>query len=63
MKHASLLIVLAVAGYLMYQLANPKERKLGIRLLTRHGLRLLVLLIVVFLLLAAAVQHPSIQLF
>ena len=62
MKHALFLIVLAVAGYFAYQLSDPKERKLGVRVVTRHGMRLLLIIIVLLLLLAAASQLPSTQL-
>lgn len=62
MKHALLLIVLAVAGYFAYQLSDPKERKLGARMVTRHGTRLLLIVVVILLLLAAASQLPSTQL-
>ncbi|WP_294636602.1 hypothetical protein [uncultured Aquabacterium sp.] len=59
MKHALLLIVIAIVGYCAFQFADRSERRKARQLITRHGLRLLSLLLIVFLLLAIAVQLPA----
>lgn len=59
MKHAFLLLIAAVAGYVGWQVANPVERRHASRFITRHGLRFLALLALLALLLAAAAYLPS----
>lgn len=59
MRHVFLILCVAIAGYAAWQMADKPERKLARRLITRHGLRLLALLLIVFLLVAAAVNFPS----
>jgi uncharacterized membrane protein YdjX (TVP38/TMEM64 family) len=63
MRHLLLLLVLAVVGYAAHQLMNPVERRHASRALTRHGLRLAAIVLVILLLLAAAVHLPSSNIF
>lgn len=59
MKHLFLVIVLAMLGYFVYQVSSPIERRHASRLITRHGLRILAILVVIFGLLAAAFYLPT----
>jgi len=63
MKHFFLLVVLAVLGYVSYQMASPIERRHASRLITRHGMRIAGILLVIFGLLAAAFYFPSTSIF
>jgi uncharacterized membrane protein YdjX (TVP38/TMEM64 family) len=58
-KHLLLLIVLLAAGYGVWQLLDPQERNQAARLITRHGLRLGALVLVVLVLVALAYHLPS----
>lgn len=59
MKHLFLILVLVVAGYGLWNIADKSERKLASRFITAHGMRLGFIVLVVLLLLWAAVQLPS----
>ena len=59
MKHAFLLIVVCIAGYIAWQFMDKSERKRASVLFTKHGIRLGLLLLVIALLLALAVQLPA----
>ena len=59
MKHFFLIIVLALVGYVAYEMASPIERRHASRLITRHGLRIAAILLVIFGLLAAAFYLPT----
>lgn len=59
MKHLLLVVVVLVVIYSLWSAADPTERRRGARLITRHGLRLGALLVVVLALLALAYYIPS----
>lgn len=59
MKHLLLVIVLLVGYYAAWQITNPLERRRGLRLITRHGLRLGALLLIALALVALAYFLPS----
>lgn len=59
MKHLLLVIVALVVIYAGWQLSNPLERRRGLRLITRHGLRLGALLLAALALVALAYFLPS----
>lgn len=59
MRHLLLLIVLLAAGYGVWQFLDPKERGQAARLITRHGLRLGALVLVLLALVALAYYLPS----
>lgn len=59
MRHAFLIAVVSIAGYIALQLSNKNERKRFASLVTRHGLRLGLLLLILALMLALAVQLPA----
>jgi uncharacterized membrane protein YdjX (TVP38/TMEM64 family) len=58
-KHLLLLIVLLVLGYGAWQFFDHKERSQAARLVTRHGLRLGALVLVLLALVASAYYLPS----
>lgn len=62
MRHLLLILVLLVGGYVAWSVSNKSERNAASRFITRHGLRLGFLVLVVLLLLAAAANLPSTQL-
>lgn len=59
MKHLLLLIALLAAGYGVWQFLDPAERAQAARLVTRHGLRLGALVLVLLALAALAYYLPS----
>jgi hypothetical protein len=59
MKHLLLLVVLLVAGYGTWHIISPLERRHGLRLITRHGLRLGALVLLLLALVALAYHLPS----
>ncbi len=59
MKHVLFILVFALAGYAFWQLADKKERADGRRLITYHGIRVGLLVLVVLALLALAYYVPS----
>lgn len=63
MRHLLLILVLLIASYGLWQAARPKQRRIAAKALRRHALRLLAVVLLLFLLFFAAVQHPSIQIF
>lgn len=63
MKHLLLLIVIIVGGYVAWNIADQKVRDSTLTEITRHGLRLGALAILLLLLVAAAVYFPASNLF
>ena len=59
MKHLLIVLVFVVAGYAAWVLADKRERMVAMRHITRHGLRLGFILLILVLLLLAATQLPS----
>jgi hypothetical protein len=62
MKHFLLVLVFGVLLYGFWYLSSPLSRKIGSRLLERHGLRLLVFFLFLLSLLALAYYLPSLRL-
>jgi hypothetical protein len=58
-KHLLLLLVVVAVGYGAWNLASPIERRHGLRLITRHGIRLGSLVLLALALLAAAYYLPA----
>lgn len=59
MKHAALLVVIAIVGYAALQFMTPRESRDFRKVVTYHGLRLAALLAVVGFLIAVAVYFPA----
>jgi hypothetical protein len=59
MKHLLLLLLLLCAGYGAWHFIPKAKRDLGWRLVSRHGLRLGAMALVIFALLALAYHFPS----
>ena len=59
MKHAALIVTLIVVIYVIFQFLSPKETRAFRKLATKHGLRLVGLLVVVALLIAVAANLPA----
>lgn len=54
MRVAILLFVITVIGYVLYQNAKPAVRKTAIRKIAYHGIRLLAIIAVIALAMAAS---------
>jgi hypothetical protein len=59
MKHLLLVLVIVIAGYAAWSLADKRERMVAMRHITRHGFRLGFIVLILVLLLLAATQIPS----
>lgn len=59
MKHLLLLLIASVGIYALWVLSDKATRKSTMREVTRHGIRLGFIVIVLLLLLLAAVHLPS----
>lgn len=59
MKHFLLLLIASIVLYGAWQLADPTERRQLLAPLTRHGLRLAAIALLIAMLLWAAVHLPS----
>lgn len=59
MKHLLLILVLLVAGYAAWTIADKPARKAASRFIGTHALRLGLLIVVVLLLVLAAANLPS----
>lgn len=59
MRHALILLVFVLTGYAIYQIADRKELKQATRLITRHALRIALIVFALALLLAAAAYFPA----
>lgn len=59
MKHLLLILVVVVAGYAAWVLADKRERSIAVRHITKHGFRLGFIVLVLLILLFAATQLPS----
>lgn len=59
MKHLLLILVVVVAGYAAWVLADKRERSVAVRHITKHGFRLCFIVLVLLILLFAATQLPS----
>ena len=62
MKHLLLILALLVVGYVFWTMADTFERKTASRFITRHGLRLGAIVLLVLLFVVAAAKLPSTQL-
>lgn len=62
MKHLLLIIVALVLGYALWTMSDRPARKAASQFVTRHGIRLGFLVLVVLLLVVAAANLPSTQL-
>lgn len=63
MKHAVFLFLLLVILYALWSVAKKPERSKAVQFVTKHGLRIGLILIALFIGLALAVQTRSINLF
>ncbi len=59
MKHLLLILVVVVAGYAAWVLADKRERMVAMRHITKHGFRLGFIVLILLMLLLAATQLPS----
>jgi preprotein translocase subunit YajC len=59
MKHLLLILTFVVFGYFAYQASDRRQRKEATSLITKHGLRLGAVVLLILLLLWAATQLPS----
>lgn len=59
MKHLLVLIVLVVAVYAAWTLADPEARKVAVKSITQHAFRIGFFIGILLLLVAAAVNLPS----
>lgn len=59
MKHLLFLIVAVVIGYGLWTSISAKERRSAMASITRHGLRLGALILLLLLMVAAAVYLPA----
>ena len=59
MKHLYLLLLLVVNGYFVWVCTPDEQREALRRVASHHGLRLLALVAIVLLLVAAAVYFPA----
>ena len=59
MKHLLVILFMVVLGYALWATTDKPARKSALQLITRHGLRLGGLVLIVLLLLAAAVNLPA----
>jgi hypothetical protein len=60
-KHLILIVLVVTVVYVLWNLASPIERREGVRLMTRHALRLGSVLAAVLALLVLAYFVPSIN--
>lgn len=59
MKHLLFAVAVLAVGYVLWHIADPTERREGVRFLTRHGLRLGALLLLLLVIVALAYHLPS----
>ena len=59
MKHFFLILILIIAGYGLWQVADRSERSIVLKQVTRHGIRILAILSVLVALLLLATQFTS----
>lgn len=59
MRHFLLLLVVVIVGYAAWNLADRAERTIALRGLTRHGIRLGAVILVLLALLLIATQLSS----
>ena len=59
MKHLYLILLLVVNGYFVWVFTPAEQREAFRRVASHHGLRLLALVAIVLLLVAAAVYFPA----
>jgi len=59
MKHLLLILVLVVGGYAFWALSDKTARKIAVRSITEHGMKLGFIIVVLLLLLLAAANLPS----
>lgn len=59
MKHLYLLLLLVVNGYFVWEITPAEQRMAFRRVASHHGLRLLALVAIVLLFVAAAVYFPA----
>lgn len=63
MKHVFLILILLALPYAGWQMLKPRDRKKVKDFAKRHGVRFLIVVVVLFLLFIAAVQTKPFQLF
>jgi hypothetical protein len=59
MKHFLLILILIVAGYALWHVSDRKERNTALKQITRHGIRLVAVLVVLICLLLLSTQFAS----
>lgn len=59
MKHLLALIFLVTCLYIVWNTSSKKTRRLVVRFITKHGIRLGLLIAILFLMVGAAVYFPS----
>ncbi|WOB06541.1 hypothetical protein [Piscinibacter gummiphilus] len=59
MKHLLILLAIIFICYFVWQITSPKKRRKGLRLITRHAIRLGALIVVALVLFAIAYYAPS----
>lgn len=62
MRHLLLLVVLVVAVYAVWTLADPKARRVAIKSITQHAFRIGFFIGILLLLVVVAANVPSTQL-
>lgn len=63
MRHAIFIFVLVILVYFLWEVSPKPERKRATAFVKKHGLRIGLLLLCLFIMLATAVQYQSINLF
>ncbi len=63
MRHVIFNFVFAILGYFLWVVLPKPERKRATTFVKKHGLRIGLLLLCLFILLVTAVQYQSINLF
>lgn len=63
MKHVFLILILLALPYAGWQMLKPDDRKKVAGFAKRHGVRFLIVVVVLFLLFVMAVQTKPFQLF
>jgi len=58
-KHFFLILILIIAGYGLWHVADRSERSIVLKQVTRHGIRILAILSVLVALLLLATQFTS----
>lgn len=59
MKHFLLIMTLIVAGYALWHVVDRKERTVALKQITRHGIRIVAILVVLICMLLVSTQLTS----